>query len=421
MRIAYLTTRYPSISHTFIMREVAGLRARGLEVDTFSVWRTRESELLTGADREAFASTHAFLPPRLRDYLRAHRAALLAGPWQYVRNLLASSRFAEPGLRGRILPLLWAMQAIVLWQRCRDAGVEHVHVHFAGAPPAIASLATRFARRSRTVGGPRSWSVTVHGPVEFFDRRLGAKVADATGVVCISDFARSQVMTLLDERHWDKLEVVHCGLDLSTFSSRHNGAGPRSPGDEDHGAEDSGPASLLSVGRLVSLKGQAILLEATAELLARGLDVRLTIVGDGPKREELVSYGEELGLVDRVHWAGAVGQDEIPRHYAEADVFCLPSFAEGVPTVLMEAMLSETAVVSTRIAGVAELVDDGKSGLLVAPGRADLLAVAIERLLLDPSLRRRLGVAGRGKVEAEFDAARSTRRLAGLFAAYGRA
>lgn len=420
MRIAYLTTRYPSLSHTFIMREVAGLRAQGLGVETFSVWKTREGELLTDADREAFASTRALLPPRLRDYLSAHCAALLAAPWQYVRNFLASSRFAEPGLRGRVLPLLWAMQAIVLWHRCRDAGVEHVHVHFAGAPPAIASLATRFARRSRTARGPRSWSVTVHGPVEFFDRRLGAKVADANGVVCISDFARSQVMTLLDERHWHKLEVVHCGLDLSAFS-RRNGTGPSSPGDEDRSIEDGGPARLLCVGRLVSLKGQAILLEATAELLARGRDVRLAIVGDGPRREELVSYGEELGLADRVHWAGAVGQDEIPRHYAEADVFCLPSFAEGVPTVLMEAMLSETPVVSTRIAGVAELVDDGRSGLLVAPGRADLLVDAIERLLVDPDLRGRLGVAGRSKVEAEFDAARSAQRLAGLFAAYRRA
>ncbi|HSR94401.1 MAG TPA: glycosyltransferase family 4 protein [Solirubrobacterales bacterium] len=413
MRIAYLTTRYPSVSHTFILREVEALRSLGFEVETFSVWRTARADLLSAADRRAFDSTYALLPPRLRDYLRAHLDALGASPWQYLRNLLASSKFAEPGLRGRLLPLLWAMQAIVLWQRCRDAGVEHVHVHFAGAPPAVAGLAARFARRSGRAGGPRSWSATVHGPVEFHDRRLGEKLAGASGVVCISDFARSQVMTRLGEREWGKLDVVRCGLDIAAFDARRNGAVAVEPG--------AGPLKLLCVGRLISLKGQAILLEATAELLARGLDVRLTVVGDGPKRQALESRCRELGLSERVEWTGAVGQEEIPGHYAAADVFCLPSFAEGVPTVLMEAMLTETPVVSTRIAGVSELVDDGAGGVLIPPGRVDSLVASIERLAADPALRKRLGAAGRSKVEAEFDAARSARRLAELFETYARA
>jgi glycosyltransferase involved in cell wall biosynthesis len=414
VRIAYLTTRYPSVSHTFILREVEGLRALGLEVETFSVWRAERGDLLSAADRRAFESTYALLPPRLGDYLRAHGAAIAASPSGYFRNLLAGSKFAEPGVRGRLLPLLWAMQAIVLWHRCRDAGVEHIHVHFAGAPPVVAGLATRFARRSRRAGGPRSWSVTVHGPVEFFDRRLGAKLADADRVVCISDFARSQVMTHAGEGDWDKLEVIRSGLDFTTFAVARNGTGAGSEAGER-------PLKLLCVGRLVSLKGQALLLEATAELLARGLDVRLIMVGDGPKREELLSRCEALGLSQRVEWAGAVGQDEVPGHYAEADIFCLPSFAEGVPTVLMEAMLSETPVISTRIAGVSELVEDGVSGVLIPPGRTDLLVEAVEGLAADPARRRALGAAGRAKVEAEFDASRSVRRLARLFEGYGRA
>jgi colanic acid/amylovoran biosynthesis glycosyltransferase len=416
VRIGYLTTRYPSVSHTFILREVEGLRALGLEVETFSVWRTARGDLLSEVDRRAFDSTYALLPPRLGDYLRAHAAAFAASPSGYLRTLLSSSKFAEPGVRGRLLPLLWAIQAIVLWHRCRDAGVEHVHVHFAGAPPVVAGLATRFARSSRRAGGPRSWSVTVHGPVEFFDRRLGAKLAEADRVVCISDFARSQVMTHAGEGDWDKLEVIRSGLDVTAFAAARNGNGNgvgEGPGGQ--------PVKLLCVGRLVSLKGQALLLEATAELLARGLDVRLTMVGDGPKREELLSRCEALGLAERVEWAGAVGQDEIPAHYAEADVFCLPSFAEGVPTVLMEAMLTETPVISTRIAGVAELVEDGVSGVLIPPGRTDLLVEAIEGLAGDPARRRDLGAAGRAKVEAEFDTKRSVRRLAELFAAYSRA
>ncbi len=416
MRIAYLTTRYPSVSHTFILREVEGLRALGLEVETFSVWRTASADLLSAADRRAFDSTYALLPPRPRDYLRAHVAAFAASPSAYLRTLLSGSKFAEPGLRGRLLPVLWAIQAIVLWQRCRDAEVEHVHVHFAGAPPAIAGLAARFARSARRAGGPRSWSVTVHGPVEFFDRRLGAKLAEADRIVCISDFARSQVMTHAGEADWDKLEVIRSGLDVTAFAVARNGNGNGAP-------SESGdrPVRLLCVGRLISLKGQALLLDATAELLARGLDVRLTMVGDGPKRDELLSRCEALGLTERVEWTGAVGQDEIPAHYAAADIFCLPSFAEGVPTVLMEAMLTETPVVSTRIAGVAELVEDGTSGVLVPPGRTDLLVEAIEGLAADPAKRRDLGAAGRAKVEAEFDTTRSVRRLAELFGDYSRA
>lgn len=416
MRIAYLTTRYPSVSHTFILREVEGLRALGLEVETFSVWRAERGDLLSGADRRAFGSTYALLPPRPGDYLRAHAAALAASPSGYVRSLLSCSKFAEPGVRGRLLPLLWAIQAIVLWHRCREAGVEHVHVHFAGAPPVVAGVAAGFARRSRRAGGPRSWSVTVHGPVEFFDRRLGAKLAEANRVVCISDFARSQVMTHAGEEDWDKLEVIRSGLDVAAFSAARNGNGNSA-----EGGVEGRPVRLLCVGRLVSLKGQALLLEATAELLARGLDVRLTMVGDGPKRDELLSRCEALGLSERVEWTGAVGQDEIPAHYAEADIFCLPSFAEGVPTVLMEAMLTETPVISTRIAGVAELVEDGVSGVLIPPGRTDLLVETIEDLAGDPARRRSLGTAGRAKVEAEFDTTHSVRRLAELFAAYSRA
>lgn len=412
MRIAYLTTRYPSVSHTFILREVEGLRALGLEVETFSVWRAERGDLLSGADREAFRSTYALLPPGLGHYLRAHAAAIVAGPSGYLRNLLASAKFAEPGVRGRLLPLLWAIQAIVLWHRCREAGVEHVHVHFAGAPPVVAGLAIRFARHSRRAGGPRSWSVTVHGPVEFFDRRLGAKLAEADRVVCISDFARSQVMTQAGEGDWDKLEVIRSGLDVTAFAAARNG----------NGAAASEPAArplrLLCVGRLVPLKGQALLLEAMAELRARGRDAHLTMVGDGPKREALLARCEALGLSERVEWAGAVGQDEIAGHYAAADIFCLPSFAEGVPTVLMEAMLTETPVISTRIAGVAELVEDGLSGVLIPPGRTDLLVEAIEDLAADPARRRALGAAGRAKVEAEFDTTRSVRRLAEIFAAY---
>lgn len=411
LRVAYLTTRYPGVSHTFILREVEALRERGVEVETFSVRGPRPQDLRTEVNREAARTTFVFFSPRIGVYLRAHAAAARR-PVDYLRILVAAHRYGEPGLRGRLLPLLWALEAIVLWHRCKASGTRHVHVHFAGAPPVVASLAVEFGRGGRLPSGCRSWSATIHGPVEFFDQRLGTKLASASRVVCISDYARSQLMALLDEADWGKLLTVYCGLDAADFRAKM-GAGGRRNGTAG-GAE--GPLRLLNVGRLVSLKGHAVLLDAMERLTDAGLDLRLTVIGDGPRRAALEKEATARGLLERVEWTGALGQDEVAARYAESDVFCLPSFAEGLPTVLMEAMLTELPVVSTRIAAVQELVEDGVSGLIIPPGRADALAQAIERLAADPALRERMGRAGRAKVEAEFDSAVSAAQLFAVFA-----
>jgi diketogulonate reductase-like aldo/keto reductase len=166
---------------------------------------------------------------------------------------------------------------------------------------------------------------------------------------------------------------------------------------------------VLCVGRLVPEKGQHVLLDAAA---AAG-DVRVVFVGDGPSRASLERHAAALG-VDAV-FTGSVGQDEIRDHYRRADAFCLASFAEGVPVVLMEAMAMELPVVTTRIAGIPELVTDGTSGLVVPPGRADLLAEALRALAGDPQLRRRLGAAGREAVAERYDLHRSAAELNRLF------
>jgi glycosyltransferase involved in cell wall biosynthesis len=154
-----------------------------------------------------------------------------------------------------------------------------------------------------------------------------------------------------------------------------------------------------------------LLLEAFAELCGRGLSGRLTLVGDGPKRAEFEALAARLGVADRVTFTGAVGQDQIRPIYRSADIFCLPSMAEGLPVVLMEAMAFEVPVIATRAFGIPELIEDGRSGLLVSPGRVDLVVDAIERLLRDPDLRQRIGQEGRRKVLAEFDVNTSARRL----------
>jgi glycosyltransferase involved in cell wall biosynthesis len=410
MRLAYLTGRYPAISHTFILQEVRALRARGVEVETFSIWKTDASGLLAAADREEAARTFSVLPLRPLILLRAHAAALRRSPGGYVGALRLALSLGVPGVRGRLLGLSWFVEAITFWRAMAGRGITHVHAHLNGSAPTVALLIAHF---SRAAGRPLSWSMTVHGPAEFYDvarERLSRKVREAAFVVAISDFARSQLLGLVDAEHHGKIHVVHCGIDLGVFDA--------DPAPDATAEDHERPLHVLSVSRLTRVKGHSVLLEAIAQLVEQGVLVRATIVGDGPTREALESLAADLGVDDRVLFAGAVGHDAIRAHYAAADVFCLTSFAEGVPVVLMEAMAMRIPVVASRVMGVGELVEDGKSGILVRPARADLVADALRRLQESTELRRRMGAAGRDAVRREFDVHESARQLAQLFSAH---
>ncbi len=403
LRLAYLTTHYPALSHTFILREVAALRRLGAEVHTISLRRTDGEHLLSQENRDAWQTTYAILPPRPRDVLTTHLRALLRYPRGYLGTFYEALSLARPGVKGRPLwHVFYFGEAIMLWRRCVALGVSHIHAHHGSAPADVALLAARFGR---VVGaGPPTWSLTVHGPTELSDVTrfgLGEKVLRADAVVCISDFARSQLMALVDHRHWAKLRVVHCGVSPSEYAHLNERPHAR--------------PQLLCVGRLVPEKGQAVLLNAIALLAQEGHDIEAVLVGSGPSRAPLERLAADLGIADRVVFRGALGGEEVRRCYASASLFCSPSFAEGVPVVLMEAMACARPVIATAVAGVRELVRDGDTGLLVTPGRADELASAIATLLRDPQLRSRLAISGQEHVRREFDVDRSAACLQTLF------
>jgi glycosyltransferase involved in cell wall biosynthesis len=397
-----MVTGYPYPSHTFVQNEVRALRALGVEVVTFAHRRATPQEILSDADREAFATTVALRPFRLARYLRAHLATLARNPRGYARGLRAAAALRGEGPRAWLWQLFYFGQAVMLWHHCRRARVRHIHAHFANVGSDVALLAAE-------VGGAGwSWSFTMHGPTELYDVawfRLAAKVRHAAFVACISDFARSQLMGLVDAAHWDKLHVVHCGVDtdaLSPVSANGDRAGR--------------PLEVVCVGRLVSVKGQLVLLEAVAELAAEGIDLRVVLVGDGPMRAELERAVLALGLEGRAELAGARGHPEVLARIGQADVLCLPSFAEGVPVVLMEAMALGVPVVSTRVMGIPELVEDGVSGILVAPGSRAALVDSLRRLAEDHDLRQTLGLAGRRRVEEDYALTRSASTLRALLA-----
>jgi glycosyltransferase involved in cell wall biosynthesis len=405
VKIAYLCSEYPAISHTFVLREVEALRRLGAAIVTFSIRRTHPDRLLSPADRAAAQTTVAILPPSWPRLLRAHLGLTLRAPSAYLSSLALALRLAPPGLRGRLWQVFYFAEATMLWDECRRRGIRHIHVHLANAAADLALIATHLGNAVEPEQ-PFSWSFTMHGPTEFADvrhYRLAEKLRDARFVVCISDFARSQLMALSEPETWDRLDVVHVGIPVDQFTRSSAPAAP------------ARPPTILYIGRLVPEKGQAVLLEATALLASRGHVVDVTLAGEGELRLDLERRAERLGIAPQVSFLGAVGQDQLQKLYETASIFCLPSFAEGVPVVLMEAMAMGLPVVSTRITGIPELVEDGVGGLLVAPGRPDELADRLESLLTDPALRRELGIRGREAVLREFDAERSATQLYELF------
>ena len=400
MRIGYLASHYPAVSHTFVLREIQALRRQAVDVETFSIHRSGSDQLLAAVDKEENSRTYAVLPARPLKLAWAHLSALLRAPGRYLDTLAFALKRANPGLRGRLWGFFYFAEAIVVWRAARRRGVRHLHAVFADVASDVALLVARYG------GTGWTWSVAIHGPLEFYDvalNHLAEKLGSARFAVAISDFGRSQLMAIGSEDRWSDMHVVHCGIDPASFVLE----GDLSP--------PVGDPHIVCVGRLVHIKGQSLLLQALCELGRRGLLARATLVGDGPRRAELEALATQLGVSERVTFAGSVGQDAIWAIYRSAEVFCLPSMAEGLPVVLMEAMALEVPVVSTRIMGIPELVEDGVTGLLVAPGRVGPLADALERLLRDPELRARIGSAGRQKVLSDFDVNESARQLSTIF------
>jgi glycosyltransferase involved in cell wall biosynthesis len=209
-------------------------------------------------------------------------------------------------------------------------------------------------------------------------------------------------MKLSPYEHWSKFVVSPLGVDPEIFAPQ-----PPRPSPD--------PFEILCVGRLTPAKGQHILIDAVEQLTQAGRQVLLRLVGSGPDETSLREHAARSAARGRVIFEGAINQDCIREFYATADAFCLPSFAEGLPVVLMEAMAMEVPCVTTQIAGIPELIRDGVDGLLVAPSDTDALAAVLARLMDDPQLRRQIGKSGRARVVEHYDLRRSVERLAQIF------
>ncbi|MEP1356253.1 MAG: glycosyltransferase family 4 protein [Tateyamaria sp.] len=396
LHIAYLTGEYPAISHTFILREIAALRTRGLQISTCSIRRTGDEHSRGEAEKEAVSTTfyvlqHARNPAVLLPAL----ALALTRPIYMWRSIRLAWTTRPAGLRAALYQLFYLVEAMVLARHLLRKDVTHLHNHFGNSSCSVAMLTSTLS------GIP--FSYTMHGPTIFFEPRkwrIDTKIARARFVACISHFCRSQGMIFSSPAHWHKLRIVHCAVAPEEYKPKANSA----PGKR-----------IIFVGRLAAVKGVRVLLEAFEKVHADHPSAELVLVGDGMERADIETHANALGCREKVRFTGYLSQTEVAEELARADLFALPSFAEGVPVVLMEAMASQLPVVATRIAGIPELVEDGTSGLVVPPGNVEAFAQALHRLLDDPGGRMRMGSAGRAKVETEYNLVHEAAWLEALF------
>jgi len=398
--LAYLGRILPASSETFVVREIVALRRLGLSVKVFSLHPPEAGGCHPEAPDLA-REAEVLIQPRNPLFWLAHLIFALRFPGRYFNCLYAYVLAADEPWRSRRRCLAYFMVAPYAAWRLRRAGIQHCHAHFANAPASVALMAAALAGIS--------FSFTAHAYDIFIDQvLLPAKLAAAAFVACISRYNRRYLRQHYPEARLAHLEVVRNGLDTARFC----------PNPHPQGA----PPCIIAVGRLVETKGFHVLVEACARLRDRGLPCRCLIIGDGPEAGRLQDLVNDFGVNDRVILRGKLPPAELMAYYRQADVLAMPACirnqdADGIPTVLIEAMAMEIPVVATRVSGIPELVVDGETGLLVAPDDAAALAEALARLLRDQDMARRLARAGRHLVLAQYRGETSARQLRGLFAA----
>jgi colanic acid/amylovoran biosynthesis glycosyltransferase len=397
MTIAYFIPTYPMPSLTFIRREIVALEARGFTIHRFSL-RRFAGALADQADRSEEEKTCALLELGALAFAMAITREFVAQPWQWMIAMMTAVKLGRRSDRGLFLHLVYFAEACLLRRLLADCGARHLHVHFGTNAAATALLC-------RLLGGP-AYSITIHGPEEFDSPQalgLREKIRQAAFVVAISEFTRSQLYRWCDLADWAKIHVVRCGLD-EVFLNATAVPVPDRP-------------KLVNVGRLSEQKGQVLLVQAAARLRDQGHDFELVIIGNGPMREELEQRINDHGLCGQVRITGFLSNQEVRREIESARGLVLPSFAEGLPVVIMEAMALGRPVICTHVAGIPELVEPGVNGWLVPAGAVLPLVDAMTDLLSsDKAELDRMGRAGRARVALRHVVRTEASKLAALFA-----
>ena len=379
MKIAYLVNQYPKISHSFIRREILALERQGYDVQRLAM-RGWADELRDEEDvRERAVTRYVLQDGAFAMGMDVVRMALTR-PGRLLKALALACKIGMRSDRPLPLHLIYLAEAcrIVPWMAAH--GARHLHAHFGTNSTEVAMLAS-------ILGGP-SYSFTVHGPEEFDKPEflwLAEKIRRSAFVVGVSSFGRSQLFRWAAATDWPKVQVVHCGIDpdFHAVPVRPIPAAPR----------------LVCVGRLCEQKGQMLLVHAVKAVVARGLAIHLVLAGDGEMRPAIEALIAESGLQDHISITGWIDGDRVREEMLSARALVLPSFAEGLPVVVMEAMALRRPVLSTFIAGIPELVRTGETGWLFPAGDVDELSKMLEVCLsTSPEQLQAMGEAGYRRV-----------------------
>jgi colanic acid/amylovoran biosynthesis glycosyltransferase len=364
MKVAYLINQYPKVSHSFIRREILAVEAQGIEVSRFSI-RSLESELIDTADQQEYEKTRFILRVGIWGLLWNLLRVGFTHPWRLWQSAWLALKLGWGSERGVVLHGIYLAEACVLLQWLSQAKINHLHVHFGTNSATVALLC-------QALGGP-PYSFTVHGPEEF-DKpgaiALPEKIKQAKFVVAISSFGKSQLFRWCNYQDWSKIQIVHCGVDPMFLDH------PFVPLPSER--------RFVCVGRLSEQKGHLMLVEAVSKLVSAGFEFKLVFVGDGSLRNEIEQLINRFGLENYIEITGWATNTQVQQYILSSQVFVLPSFAEGLPVVLMEALALSRPVISTYIAGIPELVEPGKNGWLVPPGSLEDLTLALKTALTTP-------------------------------------
>jgi colanic acid/amylovoran biosynthesis glycosyltransferase len=397
MRVGYLINQYPAVSHTFIRREILALERAGHEVFRIAL-RGWTDEQRGAEDRLELGRTHYVLRRGAIPLIGAFLRMMITRPLQLGAALALILRIGRRADRPLIVHLIYLFEACLVAHWSQSAKIDHLHAHFGTNAAEVSMLV-------RVLGGP-TWSFTVHGPEEFDKANfigLPEKIRRAAFVVAVSSFGRSQLFRYIEHALWKKIKVIHCGLDRDFYANIP---------DQPTGTE----RRLICVGRLCEQKGQLLLIEAARQLVERGIEFELVLAGDGEMRSELERLISQYGLQRIVHITGWLSNEQVRDKILAARALVLPSFAEGLPVVLMEAMALRRPVISTFVAGIPELVESNKYGWLVPAGDVEALVAAMQECLEAPPERlAQMGEGARVRIIERHAVDTEAAKLAALF------
>jgi glycosyltransferase involved in cell wall biosynthesis len=395
--VAYLMSRFPKLTETFVLYEMLELRKLGLHTVVLPLRLEKES----AAHPEVQEAAEEIFPAPMLSLrtLGINLKWLLCRPLRVIGTLIRAAAGSAGDVKLFAGALLYFPKAVAFADTVQRLGVSHVHAHFATHPALAAWIIHRLCGVS--------YSFTAHGSdVHITQTMLPQKVRDAAFAVTVCEYNRRFIAEKCGGETAEKFEVIHCGVDGSLFLPREKEASSGSP------------LEILCIASYGKGKGHRVLIDACAKLKERGVLFRCRLVGYGPQEGAIKQQVRDLDLTGLVLVEGPQPRPEVIRMLGESDVVVLTSIQlpdgrrEGIPVALMEGMACGLPVAASRLAGIPELVKNGESGVLFTPGDVVEAADALEQLANDPALRARMGAQARAQIEQAFDLTQNARLLA---------